>query len=174
MKQDDPDAVARVERETWNRSAALYIDSTAKFTRHAVDLLIEAGRFTGESRVLEVGCGPGHITKMMADTGPKVTGVDLAPGMVEVASGLYLDIEFKEANAEHLPFDADTFDVVLINQIGQLANRQDFRPPDIVHRRRQLQHTVRAVSPYRRRHRVSKGRSGAGNSAKWCSPAGAR
>ncbi len=115
MKQDDPDAVAQVERETWNRSAASYIDSAAELTRHAVSLLIEAARLTGESRALEVGCGPGHITKMMADTGAKVTGVDLAPGMVKVASKLYPNIEFKEANAEHLPFDADTFEVVLVN-----------------------------------------------------------
>ena len=52
---------------------------------------------------------------MMADTGAKATGVDLAPSMVRVASGLYPDIEFKEANAECLPFDSDTFDVVLVN-----------------------------------------------------------
>jgi ubiquinone/menaquinone biosynthesis C-methylase UbiE len=80
-----------------------------------VHLLIEAARLTSESRALEVGCGPGHITKMMADTGAKVTGVDLASGMVQVASELYPHIEFKEANAEHLPFDAETFDVVLVN-----------------------------------------------------------
>jgi SAM-dependent methyltransferase len=115
MKQHDPDAVAQVERETWNRSAACYIDNTAKLTTHAVNLLLEAARLTSESRALEVGCGPGHITRMMADSGAKVTGVDLAPRMVEVASQLYPSIEFKEANAEKLPFDADTFDVVLIN-----------------------------------------------------------
>ena len=115
MQQHDPDAIEQVERGTWNRSAASYIDSAAKLTTHAVNLLIEAARLTSESRALEVGCGPGHITKMMADTGAKVTGVDLAPGMVKVARELYPHIEFQEANVEHLPFDADTFDVVLVN-----------------------------------------------------------
>src|SRR5215471_17114553 len=115
MEQHDPDAVAHVERETWSRAAASYIESAAKLTTHAVHLLIEAARLTSESRALEVGCGPGHIAKMMADTGAKVTGVDLASDMVQVASGRYPNIEFKEANAEHLPFDADTFDAVLIN-----------------------------------------------------------
>ena len=115
MKQQDADVLVQLERETWNRSAASYIDSAAKLTKHAVNLLIEAARLTVESRALEVGCGPGHITKMMADTGAKVTGVDLAPDMVEVASDLYPNIEFKEADAEHLPFDAATFDVVLVN-----------------------------------------------------------
>lgn len=115
MKQHDPDAVAEVERETWNRSAASYIDSAAKLTTHAVSLLIETTRLTSESRALEVGCGPGHITKMMADTGAKVTGVDLAPGMINVARELYPGIEFKVADAEQLPFDTHTFDVVLVN-----------------------------------------------------------
>jgi len=115
MKQHDPDAVAEVERATWNRSAASYLDNAARLTSHAVDLLLEKACLTPTSRALEVGCGPGHIAKLMADTGAMVTGVDLAPGMVEVASELYPCIEFKEANAENLPFDDDTFNVVLIN-----------------------------------------------------------
>lgn len=82
MKQHDPDAVAQVERETWNRSAASYLDNAAKLTSHAVNLLIESARLAAEGRALEVGCGPGHIAKMMADTGAKVTGVDLAAGMI--------------------------------------------------------------------------------------------
>jgi SAM-dependent methyltransferase len=115
MEQHDPDAIAQVERETWTRAATSYLESAAKLTTHAVHLLIEAARLTSESRALEVGCGPGHIAKMMADTGAKVTGVDLAPGMVQVARELYPHIAFQEANAEHLPFDAETFDVVLVN-----------------------------------------------------------
>ena len=35
--------------------------------------------------------------------------------MVKVARELYPHIEFQEANVEHLPFDAETFDVVLVN-----------------------------------------------------------
>ena len=115
MKQHDPDAVAEVERATWNRSAGSYLDNAAKLTSHAVNLLIEYACLTPECRALEVGCGPGHIAKLMADSGAKVTGVDLSPGMVRVASKLYPHIDFKEADVERLPFDDDTFDVVLVN-----------------------------------------------------------
>lgn len=115
MKQHDPDAVARVERETWNRSAGSYLENAAKLTSHAVNLLIEAARLTPDVCALEVGCGPGHIADMMAKTGAKVTGVDLAPGMVRVASERYPNIEVKVADAEHLPFEADGFDVVVVN-----------------------------------------------------------
>jgi len=115
MQQQNPDAVERVERETWNRSAGSYNDNAVKLTSHAVALLIEAAQLTSDSRALEVGCGPGHITKLMADSGAEVTGVDLAPGMVAEAGKLHPDIEFKEATVEQLPFDSETFDVVLVN-----------------------------------------------------------
>ena len=115
MKQEDPDAVARVERETWNRSAPSYMDSAAELTKHALPILIEACRLTPASRAIEVGCGPGHVANMMAETGASVTGVDLSPEMVALASRLYPALMFREANVEQLPFDADTFDVALIN-----------------------------------------------------------
>jgi ubiquinone/menaquinone biosynthesis C-methylase UbiE len=52
---------------------------------------------------------------MMADTGATVTGIDLAPNMVKLASELNPNIEFKEANVDDLPFDSNSFDAVLVN-----------------------------------------------------------
>ena len=115
MQQHDPEAVERVERETWNRLAPTYFDSAAELTCHAVGRLIASARLSSGCRALEVACGPGHITKMLADTGAKATGVDLAPGMIEVARELYPEIEFREANSEDLPFEDDRFDAVLVN-----------------------------------------------------------
>lgn len=115
MKQYDPDAVADVERATWNRSAGSYLEHAAQLTSHAVDLLIEHACLTAECCALEVGCGPGHIAKLMADRGARVTGVDLSPEMVKVARRLFPHIQFQEASADDLPFEADSFDAVLVN-----------------------------------------------------------
>lgn len=115
MEQYDPDAVTRVERETWDGAASIYVDTMAKLTSHALEILIERAEIDGSSKALEVACGPGHFTRMIADTGATTFGVDLSPEMVIVASGLYPDIEFKEANAENIPFDDETFDAVFIN-----------------------------------------------------------
>ena len=102
MNQGDPDEVVQAELSTWTRSAPSYAESTATLTSHAVSHLIGAAHLTSDSRALEVGCGPGHITAMMADTGATVTGVDLVPAMIETARALHPDIEFVEADAEQL------------------------------------------------------------------------
>ncbi len=39
----------------------------------------------GPGPVVEVGCGPGHITAYLADQGADATGIDLTPAMVEEA-----------------------------------------------------------------------------------------
>jgi 2-polyprenyl-6-hydroxyphenyl methylase/3-demethylubiquinone-9 3-methyltransferase len=56
--------------------------------------------------VLDVGCGGGLLTESLARAGARVTGIDLAPGMIEVArlhgaeSGLAID--YRVASAEEL------------------------------------------------------------------------
>jgi 2-polyprenyl-6-hydroxyphenyl methylase/3-demethylubiquinone-9 3-methyltransferase len=69
------------------------------------------------ARVLDVGCGGGLLAEALARAGAKVTGVDLAPGMIEVAR-LHameekLDIEYRVAAAETMAAaEPGAFDVV--------------------------------------------------------------
>src|SRR5215469_4656537 len=57
------------------------------------------------ARVLDVGCGGGLLCEAFARAGANVTGVDLAPGMVEVAKlhateqGLSIDYRMADADA---------------------------------------------------------------------------
>ena len=127
MNQVDPDVVVQVEYAAWTRSAPSYADTTAQLTSHAVTHLLDAAHLTSGRRALEVGCGPGHITAMMAATGATVTGVDLVPAMIETARTLHPDLEFVQANAEQLPFADDAFDVVLVN-----FSIHHFARPDVV------------------------------------------
>lgn len=115
MKQGDHEAITEVERQTWNRSAAIYLEYAAKITDTALSILLEACRLTHGSRALDAACGPGHVANMMAQTGACVTGVDLAPEMIKLAEELYPSVTFREANVEQLPFEDSTFDVALIN-----------------------------------------------------------
>jgi 2-polyprenyl-6-hydroxyphenyl methylase/3-demethylubiquinone-9 3-methyltransferase len=69
------------------------------------------------SRALDVGCGGGLLSEALSRRGAKVTGIDLAPGMIEVArlhaAEEGLDIDYRVAAAEELAAGgAQSFDVV--------------------------------------------------------------
>jgi SAM-dependent methyltransferase len=111
----DPDVVAEYERETWSRCADNYIDTFAGITAETVPMLLEAAGIQPGSKVLEIGSGPGHAADMLVQAGAIVTGVDFSPEMVEVAKSKYPDITFRQADAEQLPFEENSFNSVVAN-----------------------------------------------------------
>lgn len=69
--------------------------------------------------VLDVGCGPGHITAQIADlTEGRVVGEDISGGMIEQAKHDHPSIEFMRVAAEDLDF-VEEFDVVFCNSTLQ-------------------------------------------------------
>lgn len=63
--------------------------------------------------VLDVGCGRGGTVALMVETfGAKATGVDLAPEAIAFCRKTHADARFEVGDAEHLPFEHATFDVV--------------------------------------------------------------
>jgi len=65
-------------------------------------------------RILDLGCGTGHLTNRIAAAGAAVVGVDSSPAMIESARKNYPELEFIEANATSLGFDTE-FDAVFSN-----------------------------------------------------------
>lgn len=88
------------------------------FPRLVEDLLHE---MRGVRRALDVGCGPGQFTILIAEALPdtEVWGIDLAPTMIELArrhasgSSAAGRLHFEVADAEKLPFPDRHFDAVL-------------------------------------------------------------
>jgi SAM-dependent methyltransferase len=66
-------------------------------------------------RALDVGCGPGALTAVLVDRlGPgNVAAVDPSPPFVAAARERFPAADVRQAPAEELPFEDDTFDVVL-------------------------------------------------------------
>jgi ubiquinone/menaquinone biosynthesis C-methylase UbiE len=69
-------------------------------------------------RVLEVGSGDGRLTWLYANAAAQVVGVDLHPDDLRIAladrpANLAEGVHFARADAEHLPFRADTFDLAI-------------------------------------------------------------
>ena len=81
-------------------------------TDRAIGPLLEAAKVRGGTRLLDVAAGPGHLAAAAAQHGARVTGVDLAPAMVALASKLHPDVSFREASADRLPFPDASFDAV--------------------------------------------------------------
>lgn len=77
-----------------------------------------------DGRVLEIGCGPAHLWTTNIDRVPsgwRITLSDFSNGMLKQAKRNLGDrsegFAFEIADAQHLPFDADTFDAVIANHM---------------------------------------------------------
>jgi SAM-dependent methyltransferase len=59
--------------------------------------------------VADIGCGPGHATRYLHDRGIDVVGIDLSPGMVEVARRDHPGVEFRTGDMLGLEQRAGTY-----------------------------------------------------------------
>jgi len=94
--------------------------------------LVEKVNWSGKE-VIDVGCGTGILSLMALENGAaRMTCVDLSKLMLEkckakiIAEGYCEElIEFREAEAERLPFDDESFDVVASNMVLGLIPDQE-------------------------------------------------
>src|ERR1043165_3672872 len=80
-------------------------------------------------RVLDVGCGTGVGAITAARTGARVSAIDLTPPLLERAQQnaqiAEVSIDFREADAEELPFADAEFDTVLSQFAHMFAPRPE-------------------------------------------------
>ena len=80
-------------------------------------------------RVLDVACGAGQTAIPMSRAGAKVTGVDIATNLIEQArtraQAENLDTRFEEGDAEMLPYEDGSFDLVMSLIGAMFAPRPD-------------------------------------------------
>jgi SAM-dependent methyltransferase len=62
--------------------------------------------------VLDVGCGSGEFCRLAVARGASASGVDAAPGMIEVARRSAQNVDFRVGAMEQLPWEDGRFDVV--------------------------------------------------------------
>jgi len=81
------------------------------------ELVVARARIRRGMDVLDVACGTGNAARPAARAGARVTGLDLTARLLEVArrqaKSEGLEIEWKEGDAENLPFEDAHFDRVL-------------------------------------------------------------
>ena len=80
------------------------------------ELVVERAGVSGDDVVLDVACGAGNATIPAAKTGARTTGLDITPELLEAgkkaAAEAGVEIEWIVGDAQDLPFDDATFDVV--------------------------------------------------------------
>jgi malonyl-CoA O-methyltransferase len=62
--------------------------------------------------LLDIGCATGTHSHTLQQRGARVTGVDIALGMVQKAQASFPDVNFKQGSAQLLPFDNSSFNSV--------------------------------------------------------------
>ncbi len=105
--------------ERFGHRAAAYLGSTVHAAGEDLAALAALVSARPGCRVLDLGCGGGHVAYAAAEAGAgEVVACDLSAGMLAVVAaeasrrGLNA-IRTKQGSAERLPFDTASFDVVL-------------------------------------------------------------
>lgn len=130
-------------RDYWNSAAPTFDDEVDHGLRdpsaHQAWAALFRTWIPTPSRVLDLGCGTGSLSVLLAGQGHRVTGVDLSPRMIELArakaAGSTVDFSVGDASA---PEVTGPFDVVVVRHllwtladpVAALRNWRDLLAPD--------------------------------------------
>ena len=126
--QPDFAAIKARQQTTWASGDFAVIGTTLQLVG---ELLAEAVDVRAGERVLDVAAGNGNATLAAARRFARVTSTDYVPALLEKgaarAAAEGLDVHFQVADAEELPFDDASFDVVL-STYGAMFTPDHTRP----------------------------------------------
>ncbi len=109
VARDTPEGILIADAGAYDRIAGFLLGSFYAGVARDIASTAPAG-----ARVLDIGCGPGHLAADLARRSLDVTAIDLDPRMVGQARlRLGPDADVRVADVAALPFDDASFDVVV-------------------------------------------------------------
>lgn len=97
-----------------------WLKQQTKYTRKIRLSLYRKVGLKTRKRILDVGCGPGVVTlDIVKRTNGKVVGIDRSLEMIKMAKKVLSEynVELRVADAHHLPFPNESFDLVICNHL---------------------------------------------------------
>jgi ubiquinone/menaquinone biosynthesis C-methylase UbiE len=111
----DPNSFRKFEHAGWEKVPQKYQEAWGNLTTQAVESLLDAAGVQKNTKVIDIATGPGFVATAAAKRGATVVGVDFSAAMVAEAQRNYPDVEFREGDAEQLPFGDGLFDAAVMN-----------------------------------------------------------
>jgi len=105
----------------WN--AELY-DTKHDFVFQYGESVLELLEIKPGERILDLGCGTGHLTNKIKEHGAEVIGIDASADMIAKASELFPEVTFKVEDAADFHFD-EPFDAVFSNAVLHWVHQAD-------------------------------------------------
>src|SRR5690349_8066151 len=105
--------------------AEFYDRFVGRYSASLADELIAFAGIEPGMRVLDVGCGPGGLTRRLVDLGCSVTGVEPSETFSAAAAERVPEADIVHASAEQLPFEDGTFDAALAQLVVNFMKDPD-------------------------------------------------
>ena len=111
----DPIPFKQFEKEGYSKVAKEYNVRSTKTTSQVNQAMLDAVGAGAGTSLLDVACGPGRLSADAAERGAEVFGLDISDNMLAVAKTNCPQGEFRQGEAEQLPFEDGRFDAVVCN-----------------------------------------------------------
>ena len=106
------ETTSTAEGAAWSAAASGWVKYWTRFAAPAREAVAQATVVRPGDSVLDVGCGSGEFCELVAALGARVSGIDAAASMVELARRRVPDADLRVGPIEQLPWPDGSFDLV--------------------------------------------------------------
>ena len=112
-RSQDPEAFTAFERSGWGARIGGYERTFARLTAQSAESMLDAARVGPGRRLLDVCTGHGVLAGAAAARGAHASGLDFAPEVVAAARRNVPGVEFRQGDAQALPYPDASFDAAV-------------------------------------------------------------